>query len=59
MIKFFSIFLFFQEILLWLLLLGSNKSKTNNEKFLEDNLQMEYLKKYQNEKIFQVIKNQK
>lgn len=50
MIKFFSIILFFQEILLWLLLIGANNSKTDSEQFLEDNLQMEYLKKYKMQK---------
>jgi len=54
MFKIFSIFLFFQEILLWLIILGSNRSKTNKEQFIEDNIQMEYLKKYQYEKNFKL-----
>ena len=45
MVKFFLIFLFIQEIFLYLLIKGSNKNKSDYEKILDDNLQMEYLKK--------------
>ena len=45
MFKFILIFLFIQEMILYLLVKGSNKNKSNYEKFLDDNLQMEYLKK--------------
>ena len=54
MVKFFSITLFIQEILLWLLLVGLKKSKTTEEQFLEDNLQMEYLKTTKIKKIFKL-----
>lgn len=38
--------LFFQEFLLWSLLVRSKKSMSDEEKFVEDNWQMEYLKNY-------------
>lgn len=44
MFLFISSILFFQEIFLWILLIQSKKSKTDEEKFIEDNLQMQYLK---------------
>ena len=48
MVLFISILIIFIFILfLWSLLIGSNKSKTDEERFIEDNLQMEYLKKFQ------------
>lgn len=46
MFLFISCLLFFQEILLWFLLIQSKKSMSDEERFVEDNLQMEYLKKY-------------
>lgn len=46
MFKFFSIFLLFQELFLWLLLVNITKTKTDKEQFLEDTIQMEYLKNY-------------
>ena len=48
MIKFFSIFLLFQEIFLYFLIKGANKNKSKYEQFLEDNIQMEFLKNYKN-----------
>ncbi len=41
--------LFFQEFLLWCLLVQSKKSMSDEEKFVEDNWQMEYLKKYKSQ----------
>lgn len=44
MFLFISSILFFQEVFLWILLVQSKKSKTDKEQFIEDNLQMQYLK---------------
>ena len=41
-----SIILIILVLFLWMLLIGSNKSKSDEEKFIEDNLQMQYLKKF-------------
>ena len=41
-----SSFLFVQEILLWILLMQCKKFRTDEEQFIEDNLQMEYLKEF-------------
>lgn len=48
MVLFISGFLFLQWIFLWVLLFQSKKSVTDEEQFLEDNLQMEYLRRYYN-----------
>jgi len=45
MVKFIFIFILVHEIFLFLLVKGANKNKSNNEQYLEDTLQMEYLKK--------------
>ena len=37
-------------LFLWLLLISSKKSQSKEEKFVEDNLQMQYLKEYKNKK---------
>lgn len=50
MFLFISCILFFQPVLLWILLIQYKKSETNEEKFIEDNLQMEYLREFQNRK---------
>lgn len=34
-------------MLSWSLIIGSNKSKTNQEKYIEDILQMKYLKNFE------------
>lgn len=47
MFLFISCLLFFQEILLWFLLIQSKRSMSDEERFVEDNLQMEYLKKFE------------
>ena len=53
MLLFSSIFVIFIFILfLWILLISSNKSKSNEEKFIEDNLQMQYLKEFSLKKKF-------
>ena len=47
MFIFISSFIVFNVILfLWMLLISSSKSKSNEEKFIEDNLQMQYLKEF-------------
>ncbi len=47
MLLFISILIFFSAILiLWMLLIGANKSKTDMEKYIEDNLQMQYLRDF-------------
>lgn len=33
-------------IFLWILLIVNKKSQTDKEKFIEDNMQMEYLKRF-------------
>ena len=53
MILFSSIFVIFIFILfLWMVLIASNKSKSDEEKFIEDNLQMKYLKEISLKKKF-------
>lgn len=47
MFLFISSFIFITFILfLWMLLIASNKFKPDEEKFMEDNLQMQYLKEF-------------
>ena len=47
MFLFISIFFIIILILfLWMLLISSNKFKSDEEKFIEDNLQMQYLKEF-------------
>lgn len=47
MILFISSFIIIIFILfLWMLLIASSKSKSDEEKFIEDNLQMQYLKEF-------------
>ena len=47
MILFISGFILITFILfLWMLLIASSKSKSNEEKYVEDNLQMQYLKEF-------------
>ncbi len=47
MVLFVSSFIIFSFVLfLWMLLIASNKSKSCEEKFIEDNLQMQYLKEF-------------
>ncbi len=41
-----SVILFFQEIFLWVLLIQYKKSTSDEEQFIEDNLQMEYLRNF-------------
>lgn len=48
-----SMFLFISSFILvnfvlflWMLLVASSKFKSNEEKFIEDNLQMQYLKEF-------------
>lgn len=48
MFLFISVILFFQEIILWILLIQNKKSRTDEEQFIEDNLQMEYLREFLN-----------
>ena len=51
MFLFVSIFILIIFILfLWMLLIASSKSKSDEEKFIEDNLQMRYLKEFQKKK---------
>ena len=40
------IFIILIFLFLWMLLIASNKSKSCEEKFIEDNLQMQYLKEF-------------
>lgn len=47
MFLFNTIFILIIILLLWSLIIGSNKSKTNQEKYLEDILQMKYLKNFE------------
>ena len=44
MFLFISMNIFIFQILLWILLIQSKKSMSDEEKFIEDNLQMQYLK---------------
>lgn len=44
MFLFISGILFFQELFLWILLIQSKRCKSDEEQFVEDNLQMQYLK---------------
>ena len=47
MILFISGFILITFILfLWMLLIASSKSKSDEEKYVEDNLQMQYLKEF-------------
>lgn len=46
MFLFISTILFFQEIFLWILLIQYKKSITDEEQFIEDNLQIQYLKNF-------------
>ena len=47
MVLFISSFIFIIFILfLWMLLIASSKFKSDEEKFIEDNLQMQYLKEF-------------
>ena len=47
MFLFISNFILISFILfLWMLLIASNKFKSDEEKFIEDNLQMQYLKEF-------------
>ena len=47
MFLFISSFIFIIFILfLWMLLIASSKFKSDEEKFIEDNLQMQYLKEF-------------
>lgn len=49
MFLFISSFILINFILfLWMLLIASSKSKSDEEQFMEDNLQMEYLKSFLN-----------
>lgn len=41
-----SLILIIFILFLWMLLKASSKSKSDEEKFMEDNLQMQYLKKF-------------
>ena len=53
MFLFISSFILISFILsLWMLLISSTKSKSDEEKFIEDNLQMEYLKGFSLKKKF-------
>ena len=47
MFLFNTIFILIIILLLWSLIIGSNKSKINQEKYLEDILQMKYLKNFE------------
>ena len=40
------ILILFQIIFLWIILISSKNLKSDEEKFQEDNIQMQYLKKY-------------
>ena len=44
MFLFISGILFFQELFLWVLLIQSKRCKSDQEQFVEDNLQMQSLK---------------
>lgn len=46
MFLFILILFLVDSMFLWLLLIASKMYKTDEEKFIEDNLQMEYLKSY-------------
>ena len=46
MFLFISMLLLSNVLFLWMLCIASEKSKTNQEKFIEDNLQMQYLREY-------------
>ena len=41
-----SFFIIIFILFLWMLLIASNKFKSDEEKFIEDNLQMQYLKEF-------------
>lgn len=41
-----SILLSLNFIFLWILLIVNKKSQTEKERFIEDNMQMEYLRKF-------------
>ncbi len=41
-----SFFMFSFVLFLWMLLIASNRFKSDEERFIEDNLQMEFLKNY-------------
>lgn len=46
MIVFILLIIFLIQIFLWSVLIQLGKMKTSEEQYIEDNLQMEYLKKY-------------
>ena len=41
-----SFILIVYSLFLWMLLIASSKFKSDEEKFIEDNLQMQYLKEF-------------
>ena len=41
-----SFILIIVSLFLWMLLIASSKSKSDEEKFIEDNLQMQYLREF-------------
>ena len=40
------IFIFIYSLFLWMLLISNKNSMTNEEQYIEDNLQMQFLKEY-------------
>ena len=49
--RFFISILIINFFIYWLFLIGANKNKSEEEQYTEDNMQMEYLKKYSTHKI--------
>ena len=40
-----SILIIVSTIILWIIIIGANKTKTSQEKYIDDNIQMEALRK--------------
>lgn len=58
MLLFISSFILINFILfLWTLLFATNKLKSEEEKFIEDNLQMQYLREFAQKKNFSLNSN--
>ena len=58
MLLFISSFILINFILfLWTLLIATNKLKSEEEKFIEDNLQMQYLREFAQKKNFSLNSN--
>ncbi len=46
-----SIFIILIFLFLWILLISTKNSRTNEEQYIEDNLQMQFLKSYKKRQV--------